>query len=447
MAGGSALSTFNDFVDVTGPSFVTSARGIVNEAVKQTYLLGRFLKGRPDAQILSGGRVIRDTLLFDEDSTAQNYLPNETFTWRNPQVLENWEINWRFTTDHMSWTDQEIVLNISDGMSKSARHQAYKDLKWAKEQRMWTSLLNFLEDRLTAVPNRTQQETATGTDQYSIFSFVNEFGGDPGDVAAGTFVGLEEGLHGKNAPQTADVDGVDLTSTPDGLQWETVENLTPATVLGRGMWSPQQEAYSTTGTTAATQLPTDPISRSFDRMFQKVKYIPPPSRKEYFENENMNGQFIITSALGVTTYQQELRGGQDQFVTAGRQDPAYINPQYAGIDVIRITNLDTAAVYSGAALAGDATPLAATALADEVTGAYIGPRYYWLNARYLTPMFHTERYLSLHPTMRHPQQPYTTIRTCDTWWNLICRSRQRQGIVFPGSSATGGQEGDPLFLT
>ena len=29
MAGGSALSTFNDFVDVTGPSFVTSARGFM----------------------------------------------------------------------------------------------------------------------------------------------------------------------------------------------------------------------------------------------------------------------------------------------------------------------------------------------------------------------------------------------------------------------------------
>ena len=102
MAAGSPLSTFNDFVDVTGPAFITSARGIVNEAVKNTYLLGRFLRGRPDSQILSGGRVIRDTILFDEDTTAENYLPNQSFTWRNPQVLENWEINWQFTTDHSS---------------------------------------------------------------------------------------------------------------------------------------------------------------------------------------------------------------------------------------------------------------------------------------------------------------------------------------------------------
>ena len=435
MAAGSPLSTFNDFVDVTGPAFITSARGIVNEAVKNTYLLGRFLRGRPDSQILSGGRVIRDTILFDEDTTAENYLPNQSFTWRNPQVLENWEINWRFTTDHSSWTDQEILLNINDGMTKTARHQAYKNLKWAKEQRMWTSKLNFLEDRLTSQPDTSTMESATGADQYSIFSFVNEYGADPSETAT-AYTGLGEGLFGKAAAQDGVGAGLNLSSVTN---WATVEGITPATVLGTGKWSPQQQAY-----TEETGV-TDPISRAFDSMFQDVKFVPPPTRTEYFENENMVSQFILTSKVGITQYQSELRGSQDTFVTVGRQDPAYVNPQYAGIDLIRIANLDTAEVYPASAVAGTGTTVAATAPTTEGQASYLGPRYYWLNSRYLVPMFHTERYMTQHPTMRHPNQPYTTIKTCDTWWNLICRSRQRQGVVFPGAANVGG-DGNPLNI-
>ena len=448
MAAGSALSTFNDFVDVTGPSFITSARGIVNEAVKNTYLLGRFLKGRPDAQILSGGRVIRDTILFDEDSTAENYLPNQTFTWRNPQVLENWEIYWRFTTDHMSWTDQEIVLNISDGMSKNARHQAYKNLKWAKEQRMWTSSINFFEDRLTAVPDTATMEAAAGEDQYSIFSFVNEYGGTDG---INFITSDDEALFGHAAPDAGAAAGANLTSiTP----WTTVEGITPSTVAGRGKWANKRVPYNATG--AATNVPSDPISRAFDTMFQDVKFVPPPTRQEYFENENMVSQFIVTSKLGMTTYQSELRNAQDMFVTPGRQDPAYVNPTYAGIDILRISALDDAAIYPAGDNDGDANPDIANALVGENTQgtdgtAYVGPRYYWLNSRYLVPMFHTERYMTQHPTMRHPNQPYTTIKTCDTWWNLICRSRQRLGVVYPGAqtgtTGTGADNGDPLGLT
>jgi len=440
MAAGSPLSTFNDFVDVTGPAFITSARGIVNEAVKNTYLLGRFLRGRPDSQILSGGRVIRDTILFDEDTTAENYLPNQSFTWRNPQVLENWEINWRFTTDHSSWTDQEILLNINDGMSRSARHQAYKNLKWAKEQRMWTSKLNFLEDRLTAQPDTATMETATGADQYSIFSFINEYGGTPLDAGVANS-GLEEGLFGKNAPNINDADGLSLTSVTN---WSTVEGITPSAVLGTGKWAPQQQAYVTP---VGSIIPTDIIASAFDEMFQDVKFVPPPTRQEYFENENMVSQFIITSKKGMTQYQQELRGGQDQFVTVGRQDPAYVNPQYAGIDLIRIANLETATIYADSDGTADGVVNAALAPVTEGQGAFIGPRYYFINSRYLVPMFHSERYMTQHPTMRHPNQPYTTIKTCDTWWNLICRSRQRLGVVFPGvDNETSSTDGDPLSI-
>ena len=51
----SALSTFNDFVDTTGPSFLTSAEDVVNEACRNNYLLRRFLRGKGPDETVQGG--------------------------------------------------------------------------------------------------------------------------------------------------------------------------------------------------------------------------------------------------------------------------------------------------------------------------------------------------------------------------------------------------------
>jgi hypothetical protein len=40
--------------------------------------------------------------------------------------------------------------------------------------------------------------------------------------------------------------------------------------------------------------------------------------------------------------------------------------------------------------------------------------------------------------MRHPNQPFTTIVPIDSWYNFVCRSRQRHGIVSPVTSDTPG---------
>ena len=97
----SALSTFTDFVNTTGPSFLTSAEDVVNEACKNNYLLRRFMAGGGPSESAQGGSKIKDTIMFDEASTFQYYEPNETFAWQNPQVVENWEIDWRFCVDHI----------------------------------------------------------------------------------------------------------------------------------------------------------------------------------------------------------------------------------------------------------------------------------------------------------------------------------------------------------
>ena len=370
----SALSTFTDFIDTTGPSFLTSAEDVVNEACKNNYLLRRFLRGQGPSETVQGGSSIKDTIMFDEESTFQYYEPNQTFTWENPQVVENWEIQWRFCVDHMAYTDAEVELNVGTGMSRAARHTAYKRLKRIKEQRLWTSILNGMEDALFSIPSNSAMEATTGTKPYSIPAFLNE-------ETNGLYSGFT-----------------------------SVQGLAPATY---SKWVPQQKTYGSTDVDNA-----DNIISKMDELFLDVQFTPPPSHQEYFDDPSLNAMFIGCSKAGQRIYTQLLRSSQDTFVTASRQDPAYQSPKYAGIDLVHAPKLDEYAGYTG----GDGTELGATKQ---------GPRYYFINGNYMKFVFHTTRYMYQHAAMRHPNQPFTTIVPVDSWYNFVCRSRQRQGILSP----------------
>lgn len=388
---GSALQVFNDFMTTTDSAILTDASSIVNEAVKNNYLLRRFMRGKGPQEILQGGKSIKDTILFDEESTFQYYQPNETFTWQNPQVLTEWEISWRFCVDHASWTDQEISLNAGGGMSKNARHKMYKDLKRSKMQRLWTSILNGMEDSLFAVPSGADMEVASGTKPYSIPSFITEAAdGLPAGTGATSWTGSS-----------------------------TVMNINPSTYA---KWDNQRSLYD------STALGT--IFDAFDEMYLKTKFDAPPTRKEYFESDNLYRQFIAASRDGINEYQKQLRTTGDRFITQSRQDPAFLKPTYGGIEVEYVSALDTAAVN----ISGDDSVTAdGDVYATEAAATHDGPRYWWINANYLTPVFHNQRYLTTHPVQTHPNQPFTHVMPVDCWYNLVCKSRMRQGIVSPSN--------------
>ena len=389
----SALSTFTDFIDTTGPSFLTSAEDVVNEACKNNYLLRRFLRGKGPSDTVQGGASIKDTIMFDEESTFQYYEPNQTFNWQNPQVVENWDIKWRFCVDHMAYTDAEVELNVGGGMSRGARHQAYKKLKRIKEQRLWTSILNGMEDALFALPNEATMEAETGTRPYSMPSFVNEY---------------TNGLH-------------------PGFG-TSVMGLAPGTY---DKWTPQLQTYGNTAGTAGAEWITADNSRNMiaamDRIFLDVQFVPPPSHQEYFDDPSLNAMFIACSKKGQNAYQQLLRASQDTFVTGSRQDPAYMQPKYAGIDLVYAPKLDT---YAGYGTNGDKVE-------TDASGNFSGPRFYFINGNYMKFVFHSTRYMYQHAAMRHPNQPFTTIVPVDSWYNFVCRSRQRHGIVAPVADSNG----------
>lgn len=391
---GSALSTFSDFVASTGPSYLTGADQLINEVQKNSYIMRRFLKGADKTFVLQGGSTIKDALILDSASTFQQYQPNDTFLWQNPQVVSTLSVDWRFSVDHMSWTDQEVELNTG-GLSNESLRGVYKRLKREKEQRMWTSMINGWEDLLWRLPKKSEMEDSTGLYPYSIPAFINEKTNGLYDFTSDTFT--------------------------------TVEGISPTS---KSLWKPQQITFDGGSNYNNVAAPTSNILSSFDKMFYAVKFDAPPTKQEYFENPKLNSQFIACSRKALNVYQQLLRASQDRFTgIANYQDPAYLTPQYGGIDLMYVASLDTAALYgSGSNWYAE----------DNASVSFAGPRYYWINGQYLAPVFHTSRYMVSKPPMVHPNQPFTTVAVTDCWWNLVARSRQRHGICYPGGSDCSG---------
>jgi hypothetical protein len=437
-------------MSTTGPSYLTSADQVINEAVKNTYAFSRLLKGKTSEQTIQGGTEIRDVIMFDDSRTYDHYQPNDTFVWRNPQVTDYVRAPWRFHIDHMSWTDAEVELN--SGETSASTKVAYKRLKRIKEQRMWTSMLNGFEEDLWAVPSIANMEADTGKLPYSLPFFLTElsqnFGGSLGLRGTAPYTASTNTAHTvmRISPFTENrwTNPVELYNsspaslTPLGTDWGKVQPsaLDPNTVYAQGA-------------TGGHTVQLGNLFNAMDLMFMRVKYEAPSTRQQYFENDNLNRQMILTSRQGVQNYRNALRLSNDTLVSY--QDASYSSPAYAGVDVTYCSDLDNAAICpanTGTAaaqtIAGYNTVIGSNGYSATATtgissfGTETGantivraPRYYFVNGNYLTPIFHARRYFKQHEALRHPNQPFTYVQPVDCWSNLFCNSRQRHGVVAP----------------
>lgn len=389
----SQLANFTDFMTDTDVAVVTDPNHILNEAQLNTYSLSRMLKGGGADFVLNGGDQITDMVMFDESTTAQHYDPNDTFTPENPQVQTTITIDWRFTVDHMTWTNQEVMLQASSGLSKKNRFLAYKNLRNSKEQRLATSLINFIEGAIWRDPNSAtayaKMETNTkGPGQpYSLPALVNE---ETNGLASG---------------------------------WTLKATIAPAS---QSKWVPQQVQYDWTDPDDSDG-DRDGIIEAFDDMLERIRFLPPGKYNEHFEDKAKQLDpakcVIMTQREGKTLYKQVLRASNDTLIS--KQDPHYNSPQFAGYDVMHIAQLNTATLYAGSGSTWVAH--------DAATVTTRGPRYYWFNFNYLKFLFHGERYFIKEKPIVHPQQPFTRVQYVDVWHNIFPCSLQRQGIVYPGA--------------
>jgi len=441
-----SIQTFNDFMATTGPTYLTSADAVINEAVKNTYAFSRLLKNKASEVTVQGGNEIRDVIMFDDSRTYDHYQPNDVFTWRNPQVTDTIKAPWRFSIDHMSWTDAEVELNT--GESAGSTKVAYKRLKKIKEQRLWTSMTNGFEEDLWAPPSLAQMEVESGRLPYSLPFFITELGRNLGGS-----LGIRGLRPFTGAANTSTVMGLDPTVDQRWTNLIEPYGYNGGTGIGT---EPSSAGVQRTlvdnntlnqGAGANTTLTINSLFTAFDSMFMRLKYEAPATRSQYFENDNLSRQMILTSREGVQFYRRLLRLSNDTLVNY--QDAAYNNPVYSGIDITYCSDLDTAAIFPATASTAVADKFDAGGAADYIdqtgaTGNFAafgtesgsttiakGPRYFFVNGNYLTPIFHSKRYFKTHEVLRHPNQPFTYVMPVDCWHNLFCNSRQRHGIVCP----------------
>jgi len=294
-----SLQAFNDFVLATGVKVATSPDEIVNDAVKNTYMLGRMLKGRDAAESVQSGQQIVDRIQLNDVGTAEFYQPNEDLDIQNVQSLISINVNWRFIADQYAYTEQEITLNSGDPQTY------YKNLLKAKRQACETSLYNKMEDALWSQPSNSGMESSGGKIPFSIPALI----------------------------------------TADGLApagFTTLLGVNPSTEPG---WQNQTENYDPDNVTD-TQTG---LVRAMDRMWHKVRFIAPRGgMQEYFENDLLQKMVIATNLDGITLIQSLTRDANDRLTPANNLGWVAGNVAYAGLPIEYISTLDTALVNNGA---------------------------------------------------------------------------------------------------
>lgn len=461
-----SIRNFLDFMDATGPVYLTGPDVLINEAVKRNYLFGDLI--REKNQAIQGGKEIKDVLILDDSSTFQYYQPNETFSYSNPQVLSDITANWRFAMDHMTFTDAEIELNVGGGLSREATKTVYKDLKRAKEQRMVTSMVNGYEDALfkpTQGTNFADMESATGKTPYSIPAFITENcvqteldGGGAAGLRGGmpiTSTTTEGGAPGANTTILGIAPGDNDRWTNEVVFYDATAALgisSGAIGAGTASFNKAKRVQDNTSANSAlsanlaindfTAVNVYGFLNSFDEMYLRLQFRPPASYEQYFENVVFNRQKILCSREGLNLYKQALRSENDR--TFAPQDVAYNAPTYSGVPLTYVAQLDSANIFPKHATSGDPAGVhtfaeyddgnldpnaGTTELATNVINP--GPRYMFINGDYLTPVLHASRYMEKHPTMQHPNQPFTHVQITDSWYNVVANSRQRHGIIAP----------------
>lgn len=397
---------FADFAATTDDTYFDSPDKLINQATERSPLLGKFLKSSGTAKIIKGGERMRFQTFFDEVNTAVDYGgPNPTLSISNPQIVTEGVADWRFTADHMAWTDHEIGLQVNTSMTREARYRRIRDLYKVKEQRLATSIIKHMEDQLFAAPLENMEGSA-GSVPMSIPYFITE--------NTSTTAGATPTF----AAALADARGTYPVILSNDSSAAKVEDLTPT-----GEWTNQISAY-TKPTTYSAEINAGELFKAFDRMIHNVRYNPLPMYEGQSEPLN-SPNFIVTSKQGRIEYMRALRDSNDQLVGAGsRQDPSYMNPLYSGIPLIYAHTLDTAAIYADGA---------AGALETEATTADAGPRFYFIDTDVLCKVFHDERYFSRKQPQPHPNQPFSHVMWVDCWHQLVCTERRKLGIVAPAA--------------
>lgn len=359
-----SLDAFTDFVKSTGSKIITGPDAILNDATKNTYMIGRMLKGTDPSMSVQSGNKLEERIQLNDSGTFEFYDPNEELDIQNVDTLVKIEANWKFATDHYSYTDQEVKLNSGDAQTY------YKNLLKTKRQSCKTSIYNGMEKALWATPSAAAMEASSGKVPFSIPAMV----------------------------------------TRDGLAPAGFTTLYGVNPTNHNGWRNQVERYNT----SAIADGDTGLLQAMRRMWHKSQFIAPAGgMREYFESDRLQKMVIACNLDGISVLERLTADSNDRLVPAADIGWSAGKVVFNGIPLEYVGELDTAPINNGAAIAAGK------------------PWFYFLNLEYLRPIFHRDEYMSEKEPMTHPRQPFTRVVWTSIYYQLMLRSRRRQGLVSP----------------
>lgn len=151
------------------------------------------------------------------------------------------------------------------------------------------------------------------------------------------------------------------------------------------------------------------LKPAFANMLRKVNFTGVPSMEKYLSETQFSKFLILTDINGAGKYQEITENSNDRLIGSGKDLGALAGDlPYNNIPVKYIKEMDGLGYASNQ------------------------PRYFWINSDYLYPVFNTAAYFAEMEPMNSKDQPHAYTVHVDHWYQLICPSRQRLGIVCPG---------------
>lgn len=247
---------------------------------------------------------------------------------------------------------------------------AYLDYVKSLEQDCMVDIVNGLETALWKTPDNSVHEASAADprEPYSILCFITR-------------------------------DGLEPSSTNGGAtnDFTTIETVDPS----NDTW------FKNANNTYSAASPDDPDSgliAAFDDMVLQINFETPDPLSKYTESEEKQKFVIATSRDGVTFFKSRLRQVNDRMERLS--DPSIMGPQFEGVPIKYVSELDSQGWTANQ------------------------PDYLFVNMNYLYPWFHTDRYMSEKIADGGAKQPNSTVVFKFMWYNLICRSRRRQGRIY-----------------
>ncbi len=381
--------SYLDYLAVTRDDKLTPMGDFLNEALAQSYVLSILIEANGIENVTQGGKNIVDFIQIGQNNSFQFYSPGDALSPAQADTMKQISAPWKFSSFNYFFEDEEIALNDEDVDRFEKLDQVY-------ESSAFNSCIQGTEDSMWAVASSADMEAAGGKQPYSIPAAINEFSN-----------GLTSG-------------------------WTTFMGVNPSSIP---QWRPQQQAY--TMATISDPKSNTGLLRALQRMSSKVTFKPVSFGKtgKYQEPDKRDALMILCNLDGQTQYQNCLYATNDRTTSpseAGNKGGVF----YQGRELQYVTKLDYAGIYSGAAAGTTASQT------DPNTGASIAncaadgaPRFYFLNGKYVKPLFNKNRFMQMKDPMC--VDPATRPNTYIQWYmnqqQLWFASRKRHGIVYPSA--------------